>query len=74
MGSPILKTGELYHVEGWNYKAQFILESIEGNVAILKYPKRNKRTKAPVNKLFYAKRTKKKLKPLEAEPKGDSNE
>jgi len=57
-----LEIGELYHVYGWNFKAQFILESITGNIATLKYPKRNKRTHAPVDKLFYAKRTRSRVK------------
>lgn len=65
MANTVLEIGHIYHVEGWNYKAQFILESIDGRIATLKYPRRNKRTHAPVDKLFYAKKTKRKLKPKE---------
>lgn len=70
----ILEIGKTYHVYGWNYKAVFILESIDGNIATLKYPKRNKRTHAPVDKLFYTKRTKHKLKPKEVVRKSKGTE
>lgn len=58
----ILKEGATYHVKGWNHKAVFKLKSIIGSVATLETPKTKKITHAPVDKLFYTKRSRLKLK------------
>lgn len=67
----ILKTGATYHVKGWNYKAVFKLVSHDGIVATLETPKTHRITHAPISKLFYTRKSKRKLKPLETPPKSD---
>jgi hypothetical protein len=61
----LLETGATYHVKGWNYKAVFELVSVNGSIATLQTPKTKKITHAPVDKLFYTKRSRLKLKPKE---------
>lgn len=61
--SPRLVQGNLYHVYGWNYKAQFKLVNwdIIDDWAYIVTPKTGKKYYVPASKLFYTKKTKHRL-------------
>lgn len=49
--SKTITPGNYYHVIGWNPGAFFRLVRIEGQEALLEYPKRKKRLRVPLDSL-----------------------